>query len=176
MNAKDLTTIDQLTAFLEGTQRVAFEVANDKDSRYQWIQRTLVKFRYKSLRKADTNTILAHYRGLWAIEESFRIQKHDLEVRPVFHWTESRIRAHLAIAFMAFCCVRHLAYRVALHLQYKKLSPQVIRGELAHVQVSLLEDQNTQSVYGMPSSVSPDAEKIYQVMGIKPVTTAYRIS
>ena len=49
MNAKDLTTIDQLSAFLEGTQRVAFEVASDKDSRYQWIQRTLVKFRYKSL-------------------------------------------------------------------------------------------------------------------------------
>ena len=124
--------------------------------------------------EADTNTILAHYRGLWAIEESFRIQKHDLKVRPIFHWTESRIRAHLAIAFMAFCCVRHLAYRVAL--QYKKLSPEVIRRELAHVQVSLLEDQNTQSIYGMPSSVSPDAEKIYQVMGIKPVTTAYRIS
>ena len=124
--------------------------------------------------KADTETILAHYRGLWAIEESFRIQKHDLKVRPIFHWTESRIRAHLAIAFMAFCCVRHLEYRVAL--QYKKLSPEVIRRELAHVQVSLLEDQKTQSVYAMPSSVSPDAEKIYQVMGIKPVTTAYRIS
>ena len=70
--------------------------------------------------------------------------------------------------------VRHLEYRVAL--QYKKLSPEVIRRELAHVQVSLLEDQNTQSIYGMPSSVSPDTEKIYQVMGIKPVTTAYRIS
>ena len=49
---------------------------------------------------------------LWRIEESFRIQKHDLKVRPVFHWNESRIRAHLAICFMAFCCVRHLEYRV----------------------------------------------------------------
>ncbi len=33
MNAEDLTTIDQLTAFLEGTQPVAFEVSSDKDSR-----------------------------------------------------------------------------------------------------------------------------------------------
>ena len=41
MNAKDLTSIDQLTAFLEGTQRIAFEVARDKDRRYQLIQRTL---------------------------------------------------------------------------------------------------------------------------------------
>ena len=60
MNAKDLTTIDQLSAFLEGTQRVAFEVASDKDSRYQWIQRTLVKFRYKSLRKPDKGVLIQY--------------------------------------------------------------------------------------------------------------------
>ena len=60
MNVKDLTTIDQLTAFLEGTQRVAFEVASDKDSRYQWIQRTLVKFRYKSLRKPDKGVLIQY--------------------------------------------------------------------------------------------------------------------
>ncbi len=44
MNAEDLTTISQLIAFLEGTQPVAFEVASNKDSRYQWVQRILVKF------------------------------------------------------------------------------------------------------------------------------------
>ena len=60
MNAKDLTTIDQLSAFLEGTQRVAFEVASDKDSRYQWIRRTLVKFRYKSLRKPDKGVLIQY--------------------------------------------------------------------------------------------------------------------
>ena len=60
MNAKDLTTFDQLSAFLEGTQRVAFEVASDKDSRYQWIQRTLVKFRYKSLRKPDKGVLIQY--------------------------------------------------------------------------------------------------------------------
>ena len=60
MNAKDLTTIDQLSAFLEGTQRVAFEVASDKDSRYQWIQRTLVKFRYKSLHKPDKGVLIQY--------------------------------------------------------------------------------------------------------------------
>ena len=56
----------------------------------------------------SVSDILAHYRGLWRIEESFRIQKHDLKVRPIYHFKESRIRAHLAIAFMSFCCVRHL--------------------------------------------------------------------
>ena len=49
-----------MSAFLEGTQRVAFEVASDKDSRYQWIQRTLVKFRYKSLRKPDKGVLIQY--------------------------------------------------------------------------------------------------------------------
>ena len=42
MNANELTKIDQVRAFLVGTQRVAFEVAGDKQSRYDWVRRTLV--------------------------------------------------------------------------------------------------------------------------------------
>ena len=33
MNAKDLNTIEQLVAFLEGTQAVAFEIIGKKDDR-----------------------------------------------------------------------------------------------------------------------------------------------
>ena len=47
MNANELTTIDQVLAFPAGTQRVAFEVAGDKQSRYDWMRRTLVKFGIK---------------------------------------------------------------------------------------------------------------------------------
>ena len=37
MNAEDLTILDQLTAFLEGTQPVAFQVVSDKDSRLSFM-------------------------------------------------------------------------------------------------------------------------------------------
>lgn len=66
-----------------------------------------------------------------------------------------------------------MEYRVKL--QYQKLSPKVIRRELAHVQVSLLEHKKTKDVYAMPSPISPHATKFYQVMGIKPTTTAYQV-
>ncbi len=107
------------------------------------------------------------------MEESFRIQKHDLKVRPVFHWNELRIRAHLAICFMAFCCVRPLEYRV--RLQCQPLSPKVIRREPSYVQVSLLTHTKTGVVYAMPSSVSHYANKIYRVVGLKPTTTACQV-
>ena len=43
MNANDLTSIDHVRDFLSGTQRVVFEVAGDRPSRYDWVRRTLVK-------------------------------------------------------------------------------------------------------------------------------------
>jgi transposase InsO family protein len=60
MNAEDLTTVDQLIAFLEGTQPVAFQVVSDKDSRYHWVQRTLVKFHYLSLSKPDKGVLIRY--------------------------------------------------------------------------------------------------------------------
>ena len=52
MNANELTSIDQVRNFLAGTQRVAFEVVGDKQSRYDWIWRTLVKFDYPGCNKS----------------------------------------------------------------------------------------------------------------------------
>ena len=60
MKSEDLTTINQMIAFLEGTQRVAFEVADDKDSRYRWVQRTLVKFHYLSLSRPDKGVLIRY--------------------------------------------------------------------------------------------------------------------
>ena len=117
--------------------------------------------------------VLAHYRGLWQVEESFRITKHDLKVRPIYHWTPSRIRAHIAIAFMSFACVRHLMYRV--RLQHRPVSAAVIRNALVNVQQSVLRDKRSHHRYVLPSTPSPEASKIYQVLGIKPTTTPYQL-
>ena len=60
MKLDQLTTIEAVHQFLEGTQAVAFCVANSKQERYQWIQKTLVNFRYFSLAKADKG-LHTHY-------------------------------------------------------------------------------------------------------------------
>ena len=67
-----------------------------------------------NVRGMPVEAILERYRGLWLLERSFRITKHHPKVRPIYHWTPGRIRAHLAIAYMAFTCVRYLAYRVKI--------------------------------------------------------------
>ena len=118
-----------------------------------------------NLRDKEAEEVLAHYRGLWEIEESFRISKHDLKVRPIFHWVPQRVQAHLAIAFMAFSCVRHLQHRVSL--QYQRMSPEAIRWELLHVQTSFLRHKQNRKMYCIPSKISNEAKKIYQTVGLK---------
>jgi transposase len=110
-------------------------------------------------------TLLAHYKGLWQVEETFRISKHDLRMRPIFHWTQKRIKSHIAICFMALVTIRVLEYKVKL--QYKKLSPEVIRYELQKLQVSILHDQSTKKQYALPSQASQHAKKITQLLGYK---------
>ena len=48
------------------------------------------------------------------MEESFRITKHDLKVRSVFHGKPDQVKAQIAIAYIVFACVCHLANRIAL--------------------------------------------------------------
>ena len=49
-----------MRAFLGGAQRVAFEVASDKDARYGWIRETLVQFRYLELGKPDKRVVIRY--------------------------------------------------------------------------------------------------------------------
>ncbi len=111
------------------------------------------------------STVLQHYRGLWQVEETFRVSKSDLKVRPIFHWTPRRVRAHLAIAFMTLLCVRHLQYRSALRFGDRH-SPEVMATALTQVQHSVLEDRHTGRRYALPSHLNEVSRRLYRVMGL----------
>ena len=124
-----------------------------------------------NVQKMPAKEAFEQYHGLWQIEESFRLTKHDLRVRPIYHWTPRRIQAHVALCFMALVCIRHLSYRV--NLQYQPLSPEIIRNELVHVQQSILIHKTNGNRYGIPSKPTLHAQKIYQVMGKKLSATPF---
>lgn len=52
--------------------------------------------------------IIEIYRGLWRIEESFKITKSDLETRPVYVSRQDHIEAHFLICFVALVLARLL--------------------------------------------------------------------
>ena len=116
---------------------------------------------------------ITHYSGLWQVEETFRISKHDVKMRPIYHWTDKRIKAHIAICFMALSCMRFAEYEVAA--RYKKISPAEIRRQLKQVQTSILKDNSTNKRYALPSKIQENAYKILQLYDIKHITSPYEI-
>ena len=52
------------------------------------------------------NEVIDCYRGLWRIEESFRVVKGEMNARPVYLSTEAHIRAHFLICFVALLVMR----------------------------------------------------------------------
>jgi transposase len=52
--------------------------------------------------------IIENYGHLWKIEKAFRISKHDLKIRPIYHRLQRRIEAHITINFVAYKVYKEL--------------------------------------------------------------------
>ena len=126
-------------------------------------------------KKMNAEEILSHYHGLWQVEDSFRIEKHDIRVRPVFHWTAKRIKAHIVICFMAFAMIRFLQYKIKQKTS-EAFSAERIREELFRVQESVLVNTADNNKYVVPSKPSQDAVKIYEVMNKKRHVVTFRLT
>jgi transposase len=70
--------------------------------------------RWDGLKGYITNTLLPEnkiyeeYSGLWQVERAFRITKGTIEIRPMFHFTAKRIKAHVCICFVAYKVYKEL--------------------------------------------------------------------
>ena len=63
-------------------------------------------------REVTDDHIIGMYKGLWRIEETFKVTKSELKSRPVFLSTETHIRAHFLICFVTLLLMRLLEFRL----------------------------------------------------------------
>lgn len=85
--------------------------------------------------------VIENYKNLWSIEKAFRISKNEIKIRPIYHYKNKRIQAHICLSFVA--------YKL-----YKELERQ------------LKEKKSTISV----DKAIEIAKTIYTIKAIKPVT------
>ena len=97
--------------FLEISKDVEVTISQEKiDEDSKW----------DGLKGYVTNTDLAawdavdEYKGLWVVERAFRVGKGTLDMRPMFHFTERRIEAHVCICFVAYKIYKELERIIAL--------------------------------------------------------------
>ena len=70
-----------------------------------------------NLTASDPAKLWQFYLQLVEVEAAFKTLKGDLAIRPIFHQDESRVEAHIFIAFLAYCL------HVTLGQQLKALAP-----------------------------------------------------
>ena len=114
--------------------------------------------------ETPADILLARYRRLWMIEDSFRLIKHNLAVRPIYHFKHERIKAHIGICYLAFALMRHAQVRIKLAQQH--MSVEDIKRTLHGVQSSILVHRTTKARYRLPGKFTHDAAKIYRAFGI----------
>ncbi|MGH2639471.1 MAG: IS1634 family transposase, partial [Rhabdochlamydiaceae bacterium] len=116
--------------------------------------------------------LLSRYQGLWVIEESFRINKHTLEMRPIYHFKPRRVKAHILICYVAFALSRYVQALVKGFDETMSIGR--IKEELSYAQTSLLRDEETGEEYGLPSQLSKEGLAIYKAVGAKRPRRPYK--
>lgn len=67
---------------------------------------------YTNNQSMSNKDIVLTYQMLWQIENSFRVLKSTLDLRPVYHWTEKRIQGHIMICFLSLYMLRAIEFRI----------------------------------------------------------------
>lgn len=117
-----------------------------------------------------TNTVLPGdeaalaYKGLWRIEQAFRHLKSGLEIRPVFHWTEERVRSHVLVCFLALVLVSALQRR--LLEQSPDLPYSQVRRDLDQLRAVLLEVEGHHHL--LRTELQGKAHPAFQAAGVRP--------
>ena len=86
--------------YLKGEGESSIELHEEKikeDQRWDGLQGVVT-----NAKDLTNEEVLGQYHNLWNVEDAFRVTKHDLKVRPIFHWKPGRVQAHLTISFIAY--------------------------------------------------------------------------
>jgi transposase len=108
--------------------------------------------------------VVEAYKDLWQVELAFRQLKSELEMGPIYHWKDRRIRAHVMICFLAF---------VLRTVFYKKLKKEDRNMSYTAIMVDVKALRTCEvSVKGqkikLRTELEPGAVKAFRAIGMRP--------
>jgi len=90
---------------------------------------------------APKETIFGHYRNLLEVEDAFRETKTYLEMRPIYHQKDDRVRNHIRICFLAYWISARLKH--AWQKQDERREVPLVLRELQQIRVGKLKMHDT---------------------------------
>ncbi len=120
----DITVDPHTAAFTYALNRNKLRQARRREGRY--LLRT-------NLCGRDPAELWRFYIQLVEVEAAFKNLKDDLQLRPIYHQLQSRVEAHIFVAFLAYCL--HVTPRAKLRPMAPGLTPRPVLDKLAAIQM-----------------------------------------
>ncbi len=108
--------------------------------------------------------IVAAYKDLQKVERAFRCLKTELQIGPIYHHTEPRIRAHIMVAFLA------LVLRITLEKKLNQINPDLSFSKvLADIKkIKAVKFKVKDKEYVMRTEIQGEAYQAFKVLNLKP--------
>ncbi|HBT50505.1 MAG TPA: IS1634 family transposase, partial [Petrotoga sp.] len=106
--------------------------------------------------------ILEQYHTLWKVEESFRTLKNYLETRPIFHWTQKRIKGHIVMSFVSYIMQRTLELELErnnIEYSHEKIREAIKNMEYIDIKVN-------EQHFAIRTNMNLLAQKILKILNI----------
>ncbi len=112
--------------------------------------------------KLNEKDVIDSYRNLWLIERAFRMNKTDLEIRPIYHRLKNRIEGHICICFTAYTIMLELE-RI---LKKNKSNITLLRAqELTHNMYQMVYQlPNSKKIKTQILKMEPEQQELYDIV------------
>ncbi|WP_128425465.1 IS1634 family transposase [Gudongella oleilytica] len=114
----------------------------------------------------STQEVYDIYRGLWKIEESFRVLKTDLKARPVYVHTDGHIRGHFTLCFLALSMLRYAQHLLVQNGEQDASAAKLM--EAIHDPIALVQGEFPNLIV-TPTRVNATYLTLGRILGMKPL-------
>lgn len=108
--------------------------------------------------------VVAAYKNLQKVERAFRCLKSELEIGPIYHYTEKRIRAHIMAAFLAL--VLRITLEKRLKEREKELSFSRILADIKRIKA--VKFKVKEKDYVMRTEIQGEAYHAFAALNLAP--------
>ena len=133
------------------------------EENYEYEKKIAGKFLLVTNTSLEPKEAMKSYKELQTVENAFDEIKNFLEIRPIYHWKEQRVKAHVFICILAFlieCIIE----------RFTKQTARKVINELETIKLINLQTNITQK--RMITELSPKAEHLFSELSIlKPIVT-----
>lgn len=140
----------------------------DRKKLRQWRRREGRYLLRSNLTAQKSSELWEMYLMLVEIEAAFKNLKGDLRIRPVFHSKESRVEAHIFVAFLSYCL--HVTLRRKLHASAPGLTPRAVLEQFVGMQMMDVHFPTTDGrrlIFRRYTKPEPDQAMILQQLNLE---------